>query len=314
MLKSFAYIDEKIASDIKREEIGLNLSKADLLWLDIEDPNEADIDILEDVFKFHELSIEDCIFPQNQPKIDEFDDYLFIVVHSLVKEETEGLNIFVGKNFVVTVHEREIPALSNVVNKIKKDGEIFKNGSGFLFHSILDSVVDGFLLIIKRIDDEIDRAEEEAMLNPSRNAINCLFNIKKKILSLRRTILPQQAVINTIIRKPFPIIKEEHIPYFKDINDHIIQVNTTLDTYRDILTHILEVCSSNLEAHLSEVVKVLTVLATLAIPFLMVTGYYGMNIALPEFKWGIKGLAFVFGITFLSTFAVFIYLRKKRLL
>ncbi|MEW6680272.1 MAG: magnesium transporter CorA family protein [bacterium] len=314
MLKSFAYIDEKIASDIKREEMGLNLSKAELLWIDIEDPNEADIDILEDVFKFHELSIEDCIFPQNQPKIDEFDDYLFIVVHALVNSEIEGISIFVGKNYVVSVHERPIPALSELIGTIKKKEELLKNSSCFLLHSILDRIVDSFLLITERIDAEIDKAEEEAMLNPSRNAISRLFDIKKKILSLRRTILPQQSVINTIIRKPFPIIKEETIPYFKDIGDHIIQVNTTLNTYRDILTHILEVCSSNLESHLSEVLKVLTVIATLAMPFLMITSYYGMNIALPEFKWGIKGVAFVFGIAIASTLAVFIYFRKKRLL
>ncbi len=312
MTKSFAYINEKIVSEIPQGDIQSFLKDANLLWVDIEDPDEKDIDILEDIFMFHELSIEDCIFPNNQPKIDEYDDYLFIVIHCLIDSEIEGLNIFLGKNFIVTVHEREIQTLLDVINKTKKDVELFKNGACFLLHSILDNTIDSFLLLIDKLDIEIDKREEEAVEAPTQETINKLFDLKKRIISLRRTILPQQAVINTLIRKQFDFIKEETIPYFKDINDHIIRINSTLEIYRDSTTNILQLCFSNFSTQLAQIVKILTVITTFILPLTLITSYYGMNVAIPEFKWGILGWLFSIVIMVGIVLAMFIYFRRKK--
>jgi len=316
MTKGFACIEKEI-KEIAPSEIEGNLKDAKALWIDIEDPDEKDIDILEDVFKFHELSIEDCIFPNNQPKLDEFDDYLFIVAYGLREGEVEELNIFIGKNFVVTVHERAIPALTDVLNKVKKNGEFFKEGPPFILHAIFDSIIDSFMVFTERLVLESDSAEEEAIENPSREVINKIFSLKRKIVSLKSVILPQQVVINNIIRKPSILIQdiliqEDVIPYFNDINDHINRIVSSLDACRDSTTHALEVSFGNISAQLSYTVKVLTIIATFALPLQVITGYYGMNVALPEFKMGSYGAFIAISLMIAITLVMYIFFRKKK--
>lgn len=314
MTKSFAYIDGKVVSEISEGEVSRYLKDAHLLWVDIEDPDEKDIDILEDVFKFHELSIEDCIFPNNQPKIDDFDDYLFVVVHCLINLEVCELNIFVGKNYIVTVHEREIPTLSNIINRAKKDDKLFKGSPCFVFHAIFDGIIDSFFSLIDRLDMEIDNASQEAIESPSQKAMSKIFSLRQRVVLLRKTILPQQVIVNNIIKKPLPLIKEETIPYFKDINDHINKINSLLEVCRDNVTHSLEVGFGNISNQLAYTVKILTIIATILLPLQVITGYYGMNVALPEFKMGLRGVFIVISLMISVPIGMYLYLKKKRLL
>lgn len=314
MIKILFCKDKKVEEG-KYESLALYKDKADLLWVDIEAAKDEELAVLDEVFSFHELAIEDCIFP-SQPKIDEFPDHLFIVIYALLDSEreitTEELNMFIGQNYVVTVHEKSVPVLSNIAKKLSSENGSFIKTPDFLLHAIIDKVIDGFFLLVNKIDSEIDKTEEMAVENPSQEVINGLFDIKKRIISLRRIIAPQQKVIRYIAKKESSIIGEEMIPYFDDICDHIEQMSNTLETYRDVTSNILQVCFSNISNKMAGVVKMLTVIATIIMPLTLITSYYGMNLALPEFSWGIKGVIFAVAIMASITIGLLTYFRKKK--
>jgi magnesium transporter len=314
MIKILFCKDKKVEEG-KLESLTLYKEKADLLWVDIEAAKDEDLACLDEIFSFHELAIEDCIFP-SQPKIDEFHDHLFIVIYALLDSEaeitTEELNIFVGQNYVVTVHEKPVPVLTGITKKLSSENGDFIKRSDFLLHTIVDRVIDGFTALVNKIDTEIDKAEEAAATNPHQEVINDLFGIKKRTISLRRIIVPQQKVIRYIAKKESSIISDETIPYFDDICDHIEQMSNTLETYRDVTSNILQVCFSNISNKMAGVVKMLTVIATIIMPLTLITSYYGMNLPLPEFGWGIKGVLFALTIMTSITIGLLVYFRKMR--
>ncbi|MBU2462139.1 magnesium transporter CorA family protein, partial [bacterium] len=242
MIKILFCKDKKIEEG-KYENLALYKNSVDLLWVDIEAAKDEELAVLDEVFSFHELAIEDCIFP-SQPKIDEFTDHLFIVIYALLNSEgeitTEELNMFVGQNYVVTVHEKPVPVLTNIAKNLSLENTDFIKTPDFLLHAIVDKVIDGFFLLVNKIDSEIDMVEESAVEKPGKEMISRLFEIKKKIISLRRIIVQQQKVIKQITTKSNILIKEEMIPYFDDILDHIEQMNNALETYRDATTNILQ--------------------------------------------------------------------------
>ena len=316
------FCKDKRVEEGQKENLPLYKKTADLLWVDIEAAKEEELAILDEIFSFHDLAIEDCIFP-SQPKIDEFSDHLFIVIYGLLDAEreitTEEINMFVGQNYVVTVHEKPVPVLANIAKKLSSENGSFIKTPDFLLHAIVDRAIDGFFLLVNKMDLEIDRIEESAVENPDQEVISQLFEIKKRIIALRRILTPQQRVIKYIAKKESSIIREEMIPYFDDILDHIEQMNISLETYRDATTDILQWLNSYLEVHLqnvsnqmSQVMKVLTVVATIFMSLTLITSYYGMNLALPEFKWGIRGVLFAIALMASITFGLLLYFRKKR--
>jgi len=312
VIRTFVYKDGNIISGFPKEKIQEYKEKGNLLWIDLEDPEETELELLEDIFSFHELSIEDCIFPSNQPKLDVFDNYLFIVVCGLVNSNEIGeIDIFLGKNFLVSVHERSISSIEEIIVNADKD-ELLKQGPDFLLHAIIDRTVDKFFFLLDTIDAKIDKAEEDIVGKPSQDVINFLFELKKMIVSLKRTIVSQQAVINQLIKKPIDLISDSVIVYFKDINDHLLRINSTLETFRDATTNILQVCFANMSAQLAQIVKILTLIATFILPLTLITSYYGMNVAIPEFGWGIKGWLVSIGIMFSVVISMFAYFKKKR--
>jgi magnesium transporter len=311
MIRASSYCKNEIKSNIAKDELRFYKDNAELLWVDLESPKEDELAILSEVFGFHELAIEDCIFPQNQPKIDEFEDYIFIVIYALLdskEQNIEELNIFCGKSFVVTVHERPIPVLTNL---LKRTDTVLQKGSDSLLHSIIDGVVDSFVSLVDRLDAEIDRAEEDVVENPAQDVINKLFDLKKRVISLRRIISPQQRVIRHIARRESNIIREEMVPYFNDILDHIERINGVLESFRDVTTNILQVGFSNISNQMAQIIKVLTVIATIMMPLTLITSYYGMNFEKIPFGWGFSGYLFAVFVMVSVAFGMLFFFRKK---
>ena len=202
-------------------------NEKNLLWIDLIDPTDEEIDILSDDFKFHELAIEDCIFPQSQPKVDDFGTHIFIVLQGVKKQKENGdeelktvdLDIFFGKNFVVTIQEEPIKSLTNLAVRCRQNPMFLEKGSDFLLHAIIDGVVDSYLPLLDEMDDSIEKVEDTILTNPSHKAMSEVFSLKKKLLAIRKIIEPQRAVIGLLSRRDIPFIKSMGIyPYNSSIS------------------------------------------------------------------------------------------------
>lgn len=323
MINSF-FLNEKkeLITDLKKIDIQQVLkSKESLLWIDLIDPTDEEIIILSEEFKFHELAIEDCLFPQSQPKVDDFGNYIFIIIQGVkkhIENDDEGLkpvdlNIFFGRNFVVTVHEEPIKSISNLSLRLRQNPMFLDKGSDFLLHAIIDGVVDSYLPMLEEIDNKIEQVEDEILTNPSQKAISEIFSVKKEILAIRKIIAPQRAVIGILSRRDIPFIKPNTLIYYRDIYDHLVRIGDTTDIYRDLTTNILEVYFSGASNRLTEVMKVLTLIATIVMPLTLITSYYGMNIQLPEFGWGIgRSMGFIWTLMIGTTLGLLLFFRHKK--
>ncbi len=313
---------KKLITDFEEINLQEALKNEDtLLWLDLIDPTEEEIIILSEEFKFHELAIEDCLFPQSQPKVDDFDNYIFIIIQGVKKHieddseelKTVDLNIFFGKNFVVTVHEEPIKSIIGIFTRCKQNPMFMAKGSDFLLHAIIDGVVDSYLPLLEEIDDKIEKVEDEILTNPTQSAMNDIFLLKKEILAIRKIIGPQRAMIGLLSRRDIPFIKANTLIYYRDIYDHLVRIGDTIDTYRDLSTNILDIYLSGTSNRLAGVMKVLTLIATITMPLTLITSYYGMNIKLPEFTWGtIQSMSFVGALLMGTTLGLLLFFRHRK--
>ncbi|MFH1562264.1 MAG: magnesium/cobalt transporter CorA [Nitrospirota bacterium] len=323
MINSFLLNEEKkLITNFKEINIQEALkNEKSLLWIDLVDPTDDEIDILSDDFKFHELAIEDCIFPQSQPKVDDFGTHIFIVIQGVKKQRENGteelktidLDIFFGKNFVVTIQEESIRSITNLAVRCKQNPMFLEKGSDFLLHAIIDGVVDSYVPLLDEIDDKIEQIEDEVLTNPTQAVVGEIFSVKKKILAIRKIIGPQRAVIGLLSRRDIPFIKPNTLIYYRDIYDHLVRIGDTIDMYRDLTTDVLEVYFSGSSSRLTEVMKVLTIIATIMMPATLLTSYYGMNIHLPEFEWtSIRSISFVWALSCGATLGLLLFFRHRK--
>jgi magnesium transporter len=315
----FLVSDNKIITEYERINIKDVLKDEKcFLWIDIEDTDDKDVAILEE-FGFHELSIEDCIFPQNLPKIEDFDTYCFLTVHGIINRASVEedmkmfeVNTFLGKNFVVTVHEEPSVAINVVREKIKQNPFTLTKGMDILFHAILDKIVDGYFPLAEQIDDQIEQIEEDVLADPTQKNMERLLHLKRNILSMRKVIIPQRTIIFRLSRGDITFIEHKHLVYFRDIYDHLLRVGDMLDMYRELLTNTLEVYLSGTSTKLNAIIKVLTIISTFVMPLTLITSYYGMNIPMPEFAAGSHGLIIVWALMIGVTIGLFVFFKHKK--
>jgi len=173
--------------------------------------------------------------------------------------------------------------------------------------------VDSYLPLLEEIDDKIEQVEDEVLKNPTQQAVSEIFSLKKEILAIRKIIVPQRAVIGLLSRRDIPFIKPNTLIYYRDIYDHLVRIGDTTDMYRDLTTNILEVYFSGTSNRLTEVMKVLTLIATIMMPLTLITSYYGMNVQLPEFGWGImRSMLFIWTLLIGTTLGLLLFFRHKK--
>ncbi|MFH1096100.1 MAG: magnesium/cobalt transporter CorA [Candidatus Desantisbacteria bacterium] len=316
----FLISDNKIITEYKEMNVKNALKDENcFLWIDMESPDDKDAAILSEEFGFHELSIEDCIFPQHLPKIEDFETYYFITVHGIIprasiEEDMEMLevNIFLGKNFIVTVHEQPSVAINMVREKLRQNPLSLSKGTDILLHSILDRIVDGYFPLAEQIDDQIEQIEEDILADPTQKTMERLLHLRRTILSMRKVIIPQRTVIVRLSREEIPFIKHNHLVYFRDVYDHLLRISDMLDMYRELLTNTLEVYLSGSSIRLNAIIKVLTIIATFMMPLTLITSYYGMNIPMPEFAAGSHGLCIAWGLMIGVTVGLFAFFKHKK--
>jgi magnesium transporter len=264
-----------------------------LLWVDISETTEADVKFLERAFHFHHLSVEDCVSSDiHPPKIDAFNDYLFIVVHGInyaaTSEivETAELAVYLGKNFVVTNHNFPLYSVSDVQQSVEDNGGPMKQGADFLAHTIIDTLVDNVMPTIDRMNDVAEEIEEAVIQHPQPHVLEGILKLKRSSLKVHRVMSPQREVLNRLSRGEFSLIKTEAQIFFRDIYDHLVRIEDLNQTILDRADNAVATYLSSVANRQNETMKVLSIVATIFLPLTLLAGIYGMNFEyMPELRW-----------------------------
>ncbi|MDI3487156.1 magnesium/cobalt transporter CorA [Methanolobus sp. WCC1] len=289
-------------------------------WINIDGIHQVDIiEKLGQHFGLHPLVMEDIVHTTQRPKMEDYDSYIYIVLKMLWigdGEETdvkaEQVSIILGENFVLSFQELEGDTFNFVRERIRNSkGRIRQMGSDYLAYALLDSIVDNYFIIIEKFGEIIEDLEEELVDNPEPETLQNIHNLKKEMIYLRKSVWPLREVINGLDRSESDLIKDSTFVFLKDVYDHTIQVADAIETYRDILSGILDVYLSSVSNKMNEVMKTLTIIATIFIPLTFLAGMYGMNFSyMPElgWKWGYPAVWVINILIFISMYA---YFRRK---
>jgi len=252
------------------------------LWLDLDGVDDDTAHLLRDTLRFHPLAVEDAEHFGQRPKIDEFDDFTYFVVHGprARGEGTDELHIFVAQTSVVTVHRGPCAALDEVRHRIERRHLLdVTSPEVALLYLIVDSVVDTFFPVLSRFDDRIDELEDDILRQPTEQQLGVLFEMKRSLIAMRKVVTPQRdmfaALASGVVRLPGMTTEAER--YFRDLYDHLIRIADVVDSYRDLLSGVMDTHVSTVSNRLNVVMKQLTIIATIFLPLSYLTGFFGQN-------------------------------------
>lgn len=265
------------------------------LWIDLDNGSPSQLALLDQVFHFHPLLVEDAASPNGRVKIEEFPNHLFAVVRAVryLSEtddphdlETFNLACVLGPNYLVTIHGRHAPGVDAVWERVQRSPELLARGPARTMHAVLDATVDAYFPIVDQLDDFIDSIEERVFVRFDDAARHDIYGVKRLVLQLKRHLAPQREVFNFLTNRPCALVAPEVQVYFRDVYDHVIRLNESLDTYRDLVSSAMEAYLTQVSNRLNVITKGLTVVATLSVPFVVVSGMWGMNFAhIPLSDW-----------------------------
>lgn len=302
---------KKLVSNLSLEEI--QDSTIEWFWVDFYHPNEKEVNQMASYFKFHPLSIEDCLDNLKQrPKIDYHQNYEFIIVHSLQKKSLRPheLDIFVGEKWLVSFHIEDIPELSFVWEDFQKN-ETLQKGPFFLMHKLIDKLVDEYFPPIYELESKLNAIEDNTKNESIADLIDQLFDLRSDLSKLRRTIVPMRDLLYRMISSErLMFLKEQHL-YFNDVYDHLMKLVEMLETYRDFSSDIRDNYLSVNSNNLNTTMMTLTVITTIFMPLTFIAGIYGMNFTnMPELNWH-YGYFFVLAIMMMIALIMVRYFVKK---
>jgi len=289
----------------------------DLVWIDFEKPTPEETEYLVSYFNFHPLAIEDCVSETPLPKVDDFGEYIFLVLHGSRmltegRSATNEVNFFLGRNYLVTYHYRTSRSILDARDRCLKNLPSVARGADFLLHEILDRMVDHYFPVLEQVEKAMEEVEAEVFSNPRKETLNKIVKLKKDVILLRRVILPQQEIVNRLSRDNFSVISTKADAYYRDIYDHIASISGLADVYRDQLSGTMEAYLSVVSNRLNEIMKVLTMFTATLMPLTLITGIYGMNFSnMPELHTRYGYFAVLGSMGVIATGLV-IYFRKKK--
>jgi magnesium transporter len=288
-----------------------------VFWVDLFNPTDEESYLLTADFGFHPLAIEDVIAELPGPKVDDYGQYLFVVFkianYTSADEglTTKEVDIFLLRSGVVTIHYDPIRPLEAVARRCQNDDRLLSRGADFMFHAVLDHLVDHYDSTLERLEYEADEVEDRVFEAPGRDITKRVFNLKRDLAQLKRIATPQREILNRFARDQFPLIGSQARLYFRDVFDHMQRINDLADSLRDTLNSVLEVHFSAVQKNTNDTIKILTVIATVFLPMYFLTGVYGMNFEhLPEVGWK-YGYLFFWGLC-AATVATMLWLFHRR--
>ena len=291
-----------------------NLKTNKRIWVDVTDPTKPDLDNLAKNFPLHHLTLEDCSKTGNRVKLEQFNEYIFIITYGLESGKKGPtafqMNFIIGKNFLLTVHKEKIPSFDSLKSDGKRLHYLLSRGPDLLMHRLIDMETDFYFPVLDEIEDQIDELEEEVYRNVDKKVLGRLFRLKRELLGIKKRTAPQKEVVLLLSQKDFPFISEHASAYYRDIYDHIIRINESIDDYREILSNTLEVHLSMISNRMNEVMKALTIVATVMLPLTVLTGIYGMNLNIPESHIDFMYYV-VLSLMIIIAFIMMLYFRRK---
>lgn len=287
MIRTLCHIpNEPLREDVPVKDFAAILKNPKaVLWVDFDnEPDPSAESILTGIFRFHPLAVDDALEETHTPKIDDWGSYLYIVLNAMKIEgngtpqaTTHELDIFLGKNFVVTHHDETIAALEKAREACRRDGRYTAQGPDHLLYKIIDELVGDYWPAIEYIDDEIDRMEDRVFNQPKPDILERLFALKRVLLAMRRIITPQREVLNKLARDDYAVVGPHDRVFFRDIYDHLVRLHDINESMRDLVSGALDAYLSVVNNRMNEVMKTLTIITTLFMPLTFLVGFFGMN-------------------------------------
>ncbi|MDH5714031.1 MAG: magnesium/cobalt transporter CorA [Candidatus Aminicenantes bacterium] len=288
-------------------------------WINIDGIHE--VEVIESIgshFDLHPLLLEDIVNTGQRPKIEDFGNYLFIVLKMLYydKEESEikseQVSLILASNFVISFQESEGDVFNPVRDRIKNGkGRIRTMGADYLAYSLMDAIVDSYFVILEQLGEEIENTEEELVKNPTSETLQAIHILKREMIVLRKSVWPLREVVSVLERAESPLIEKTTSIYLRDVYDHTFQVIDTIETFRDMLSGMLDIYLSSISNRMNAIMKVLTIIATIFIPLTFIVGIYGMNFRfMPELEWHWGYPVVLLGMAVIVSLMLF-YFRKK---
>lgn len=321
MIHSFIFSDGKLVGrDLEVE--ALRLLRADkglILWVDLDSPTEEEIKtILEGTFQFHPLAIEDCVVPSDLPKIEDYEDYFFMVTHAVdytreAKFATTELDLFLGKDFLVTFHRTPLRSVATLRDRLAKSIGPGPRGPDRLAHALLDLMVDNFAPVLDALREELEEIEEIVLSQAAtKGFIQEMLHARGDFSKFRQIVRPQRDIIDRLARGDSRMIRAKLVPYYRDLRDNLKRFEDASTSYHERLLMAFDIYLNKAAFEANEGIKFLTALTAITIPVMIVGTWFGMNFeGMPELR-SPHGYAIATGVTLASTIATAIYLRRKR--
>jgi len=321
MIQSFIFSDGRmVGRDLEVE--ALRLVRADkglILWVDLDSPTDEEIKaVLEGVFQFHPLAIEDCVTPSSLPKIEDYEEYLFMVTHAVDytradKFATTELDLFLGRDYLVTFHRMPLRSVQTLSDRLVKNAGPGPRGPDRLAHTLLDLLVDNYAPVMAELSSELEELEEGVLAKiSSEKLVAEILQVRTDFSRLRTIVRPQRDIIDRLARGDSKFIRAQLLPYFRDLRDNLARLEDTVSNYHERLMMAFDIHLNKAAFEANEGIKVLTALTAITLPAVLVGGWYGMNFEhMPELR-SPHGYTYALGLTIVSTVAMAFYLKKKR--
>ncbi|MFZ3044947.1 MAG: magnesium/cobalt transporter CorA [Desulfatirhabdiaceae bacterium] len=293
--------------------------KSGVTWINIDGLH--DIPLLEQmgkVFDLHPLTLEDILTTEQRPKIEDYGDYLYIVLKCFHTDSEGGLasdqvSMVLGPNWLISLQEKEGKLLDPIRERLQADkGRLRKAGPDYLAHALIDGIVDSYFVILDSLGKRIENLENALISHPTRETLRSIQSLKREMILLRKSIWPLREMIGHLGRSDLSLIREPSVIYFQDVYDHAVQVIDTIETYRDMLSGMLDIYLSTISNKMNEVMKVLTIIATVFMPLTFIAGVYGMNFKyMPELAWT-WGYFAIWGVMLAIAVLMLIFFKRKK--
>ena len=316
--------DGSIRTNLDPGEFTAALQDAEgMLWVDfVDEPPPVCEPILRETFKFHPLAVDDALQESHVPKLDDWGDYLYIVLYAIDFDQEGGghvdtleLDIFLGKNYIVTHHDTFIPTIDRVWASCQRDERRLKKGVDHILYQIADELVASYMPVVEEIDEAVELIEDRIFDQPSQVLLERLFKLKRVLLHMRRIVTPQREVINKLARDDYEVIDARDRVFFRDVYDHLVRLHDINESMRDLVGGALDTYLSVVNNRMNEVMKTLTVITTLFMPISFLAGFFGMNFFQPvmplEVWTGRPALLLTIGATILIPVGLYIWIRQR---
>jgi magnesium transporter len=301
------------------DECLLLRNKPGVTWIKVKGIHAVEnLQKLGDCYNLHPLVLEDILHTDQRPKIEDFDDYLYIVLRMINYRDdkevhSEQVSLILGSNFVISLQESNGAIFAPVLERLRTaKGRIRKSGADYLLYTLMDLIVDNYFVVLESFGETLEYLEEEVVKRPTPQTLQDIHRFKYDMIMLRKSVWPLREVIGRLERPESDLIQEAMGIYFKDVYDHTIIAIDNIETYRDILSGMLDIYLSSISNRLNEIMKVLTIIATIFMPLTFLAGVYGMNFKhMPELEW-IWGYPFAMGLMIVIALSMLLYFRRKK--